>query len=195
MIAYLASESNFLRSAANRCLLLLFLAALTRMGGDSVSGNANVMGVTVQISQGLLIVAGPIIAMLFALLLKYEVNSLELGRYTILNEVSGTSRHRPSQGVAYALLLVPPIASAFFTIQFVENLIPANAACNDFVRARMLYDLSLGNGQASIFCIGDVTKNMPWIYPPYQTYVYIILTIVSVYISAQAIRSWNKFRG
>ncbi|RUX20703.1 hypothetical protein EOA23_27765 [Mesorhizobium sp. M2A.F.Ca.ET.042.01.1.1] len=195
MIAYLASESSFLRSAANKCLLLLFLAALTRMGGDTVSGNANVMGVTVQISQGLLIVAGPIISVLIALLMKYEVNSLELARYTILDEISGTSRRRPSQGVAYALLLLPPIASAFFTIQFVENLIPANAACNDFVRARMLYDFSLGNGEASIFCIGDVTKNMPWIYPPYQTYLYVILAIVSLYVSTQAIKSWNKFRG
>ncbi|APO77332.1 hypothetical protein AM571_PB00034 (plasmid) [Rhizobium etli 8C-3] len=46
-----------------------------------------------------------------------------------------------------------------------------------------------------MFCIGDVTGNMPWIYQPIQIYVYFALFGWCSYIGVQTKRTWSKFRG
>lgn len=195
MPTYLAAESAFLRSLSNRFLLLFFLAALTRMGGDVVKGNAAVMGISLQISQGWLIVAGSVICLLFALLMENEAESLTVSRYSVLEDFSQRRYLRKQSWLPRVLFFSPAAFSLFFTVQFISNLIPADMSCADYKRLNMLIDFTHVSGSPSIFCIGDVTENMPWIYAPIQTYVYLALFVWCVYIGIQTTGTWLKFRG
>lgn len=195
MPTYLAAESAFLRSLSNRFLFLLFVAALTRMGGDVIKGNAAVMGVSLQISQGWLIVAGPVICLLFALVMDNEAESLTVSRYSVLAEVSERRYPGKRSWLPRILFFSPAAFCLFFTAQFVSNLIPADMSCADHGSLKMLIDFTHVSGCPSIFCIGDVTRNMPWIYPPIQTYLYLAVVVWCVYIGIQTTRTWSKFRG
>jgi len=78
MLSYLNAETGFIRAFANRSLLLIFLCALTR-GGDRF-GKASALGVSLDLNPGLIVVFGPVLALLLLISLKIEADTLVVAR-------------------------------------------------------------------------------------------------------------------
>lgn len=191
MLSYLTAENAFLRTLGNRCLLLLFLCALTRTG--QATGNGSFLGISISVSQGLIIVGGPILAILFLLSTKLESDNLEIARYEIIDEIRGKGK-RKNGGLPHLLFAFPTLAAIFFIVQFSTDLVPASSPCIGFDHARFLYDFSLQAGFASKTCIQDVKDNMPWIYPPLQLYFNFMIVIACGWLSWALARQWSKYR-
>lgn len=194
MLSYLAAESNFVRAFGNRCLLLLFLCVLTRTG--ETAGKAAVLGIAVDISQGLVVVVGPILALLFLISLKLEADNLIVGRHVTLSEIQDqTLRRFRANPLLYGLFAFPTLAALFLLIQFYQNLVPVDAACPAFDRFRYFYDFrSLQAGFPTKYCIHDISIGMPWIYPPLQLYLYAVVTASCGWLSYRIAREWTRFR-
>jgi hypothetical protein len=56
------------------------------------------------------------------------------------------------------------------------------AALSAFDRLRYFSDFAL-SGFPTKYCIDGIPAGMPWIYPPYQTYGYILLIVSCGYFS------------
>jgi len=196
MQSYLSSESTFLRAFGNRCLLLLFLCVLSRTG--SITGKATALGLSIDISPGTVVVLGPILALLLLISLKMEADNLRLARQDLLSQNQRAPRIRIVWSV-YGLFALPTAAAAFLVCQYFLNLVPAGtsgppeADCDTFNRLRYLFDFSLG-GFPTKYCIGGITAGMPWIYPPYQSYGYILIILGCGYLSYVLCRDWPKYR-
>ncbi|MDH2400183.1 hypothetical protein QCM77_09560 [Bradyrhizobium sp. SSUT18] len=81
MQSYLSAESTFLRAFGNRRLLLLFLRVLFRIG--STTGKASVLGLSIDVSPGIIVILGPILAFLFLMTLKLEADNLMVARHDL----------------------------------------------------------------------------------------------------------------
>ena len=90
MLSYLNAETGFIRAFANRSLLLIFLCALSR-GGDRF-GKASAFGVSLDLNPGLIVVFGPVLALLLLISLKIEADTLVVAREVVLpkDEPSGS---------------------------------------------------------------------------------------------------------
>jgi len=191
MLPYLTAEIAFLRTLGNRCLLLIFLCALTRTG--QAAGNGSFLGISIAVSQGVIVVGGPILAILFLISTKLESDNLEIARYEILEEIRGKGKRR-NGGLPYLLFAFPTLAATFFIVQFCTDFVPASDSCLGFDHLRFLHDFSLQGGFASKMCIQDVKDNMPWIYPPLQLYFYFVVVITCGWLSWSLARQWSKYR-
>ena len=78
MLSYMNAETGFIRAFGNRSLLLIFLCALTR-GGDRF-GKASALGVSLDLNPGLIVVFGPVLALLLLISLKIESDTLVVAR-------------------------------------------------------------------------------------------------------------------
>lgn len=158
------------------------------------AGNGAFLGISIALSQGVIIVGGPILAVLFLLSTRLESDNLEIARFEILDEVRAKGRKENNSILPYFLFAFPTIAVAFFVVQFGIDLVPAADPCPGFDHARFLYDFSLQGGFQSKLCIHDVTDNMPWIYPPLQLYIYLLLIVVCGWLSWSLGRQWARNR-
>jgi hypothetical protein len=188
MLAYLSAENAFLRTLGNRSLVLLFLCALTRTG--QAAGSGAFLGISIALSQGVIIVGGPILAILFLLSTRLESDNLEIARFEILDEIREKGQKRKNSVLPYILFAFPTIAAGFLVVQFGIDLVPAAEPCPGFDHARFLYDFSL----QSKLCVHDVTDNMPWIYPPLQLYFYLLLLVVCGWLSWSLGLQWGRQR-
>src|ERR1035437_6897101 len=161
MLSYLNAEANFMRAFGNRSLLLIFLCALTRTASP---GKLSALGVSLDLSPGVIVLFGPPLALVFLISLKVEADVLFLARETVLEEASKLSRSaaRVSRWV-YLLFAVPLMASAFLTLQFILKLVPSKPGCDAWSWVQQLTDFSFQGGSASTYCIRDLTEGMPWI--------------------------------
>jgi hypothetical protein len=193
MQSYLSAESTFLRAFGNRCLLLLFLCVLSRTG--STTGKASVLGLSIDISPGTIVVLGPILAVLLLISLKMEADNLMVARNDLLSQNQRPPRIRIGWWT-YGLFALPTATAVFLFWQYLVNLVPASgpaADCNTFSRLRYFGDFGLG-GFPTKYCIGDITAGMPWIYPPYQTYAYVVVLIGCGRLCYVICRDWTKHR-
>jgi hypothetical protein len=197
MQSYLSAESTFLRAFGNRCLLLLFLCVLSRTA--STSGRASVLGLSIDVSPGTIVVLGPVLALLFLISLKMEADNLMVAR----NDLLGQNQRAPRVRIGwplYALFGLPTATAAFLFSQYFLKLVPADIPgapldeCNTFDRSGYLFDFRRA-GFPTKYCIGNLPSDgMPWIYPPYQTYGYILLILGCAYLSYVLCRDWRKYR-
>ena len=86
MLSYLNAETGLTRAFANRSLLLIFLCALSR-GGDRF-GKASALGVSLDLNPGLIVVFGPVLALLLLISLKIEADTLVVAREVVLPKMS-----------------------------------------------------------------------------------------------------------
>lgn len=192
MLSYLSVENNFVRAFGNRSLLLFFLCVITRTA--DIEGTASALGISVNISQGLIVVLGPILALMLMASLKLEADNLLAARASVVSDREGLHVRRVSPFI-YGLFVFPAIAALFFVIQFYQNLVPADAACPTFDRLRYFWDFfHLQGGFATRYCIRDITKEMPWIYPPLQLYLNVACTAACAWLGYRIGRDWTKFR-
>lgn len=192
MLSYLTAEAGFIRAFGNRGILLIVLCALTRSG--DAAGKASVPGVSIDINPALVTVIGPVLAFLLLVALKFEADALLLSREAVLEEATKLPRKNVSAWI-YFLFSVPTLAAAFFTLQFVLKVVPAQAGCEHWSWSQQLFDFSFAGGSASVFCIGDLTRGTPWIYPPWQTYLNLALVLGCGYLTWHIARDWTKARG
>lgn len=190
MQSYLTAESTFLRAFGNRCLLLIFLCVLSRMGMPG--GKASILGLSIDISQGTIVVLGPVLALGLLLSLRMEAENLMIARNDLLSQNQRAPKIRIGWWI-YFLFALPTLTAAFLSWQYFTNLVPATADCPTFNRLRLLMDFGLG-GFPTKYCIADITAGMPWIYPPLQSYVYILIVAGCGYISYLLCREWSKYR-
>jgi hypothetical protein len=190
VLGYLNAESSFLRAFGNRSLLLMVLCALTRTGDDAKAG---VLGLSLDINPAVIVVIGPVLALLLLISLKVEADTLLLSREVVLEEASKI-RHRSISSWVYLLFIVPAAATAFLTLQFILKLVPSDAGCEGWGWIRQFVDFSYPGGTPSKFCIGDV-KHTPWIYPPWQTYFFMFCVLCCGYLTYLIARDWPKARG
>lgn len=192
MLSYLTAETSFVRAFGNRSLLLVFLCALTR-SGDRL-GKVSGLGLSLDLNPGLIAIFGPVLVLLFLISLKIEADALLLGRAAVLDEASKLNRSatRVSRWV-YLLFIVPGAAATFMTLQYIVNVVPAKAGCSGYSWTRQFTDFSFQGG-ASIYCIHDIADGMPWIYPPWQTYGYIVCVGACLYLTYLIAIGWNKSR-
>lgn len=190
MLSYISAENSLLRSLGNRCLLLVFLCILTRTG--QVAGKASAFGISLEISQGTIVVWGPILAFLILASSKLEADSLVIARRDILEESRkfGPMKVSPS---AYGLFVIPTISAVFFVVQFFLEVVPAIEGCSGFRSSRYLWDMALF-AQPTTYCIRDITENMPWIYPPFQTYAAFAFVVGCAWLSYSLSRDWKRYR-
>jgi hypothetical protein len=194
MLSYLNSETGFIRAFGNRSLLLIFLCALSR-GGDRF-GKASAVGVSFDFNPGLIVVFGPVLALLLLISLKMESDTLLVAREFVLDKMNHLDPHatKASKWV-YPLFIVPAAAASFLTVQFILNVVPATkAGCAGYVWTRKFTDFSLQGGTPSTYCIHNLTDGMPWIYPPVQTYGYIACLGACFYLTWLIAVSWAKLR-
>jgi hypothetical protein len=193
MLSYLNAETSFIRAFGNRSLLLIFLCALSR-GGDRL-GKVSALGVSLDLSPGLITVCVPVLALLFLISLKLEADSLVVARETVLDEMS-----RLNQGASHAswwvlpLFAVPFATAAFMTVQFIVNVVPSKPGCTGYVWTRKFTDFSVQGGTPSTYCIHNLTDGMPWIYPPVQTYGYIVCLAACLYLTYLIAANWARVR-
>jgi hypothetical protein len=192
MTDYLKEETAFIRGLQWRFLLILFLAAMTRSGALS-GAEIGVVGVSIDINQGLIIVAGPILCLLLQLGSRAEGRNLKFVRQQVTTKVTEPRRETQLHSwTTYGMIYFPTLAVVFFIVQYTSNLVPADVGCS-FAEWRHFFDFSLG-GRSSMFCIGDQTKDMPWIYSPYQTWFYVALAVLSALIGRIMQRDWQDSR-
>ena len=72
MLCYLAAEANFIRAFGNRSLLLIFLCTLSRTGEKM--GSASALGLSLNVSPGIIVVYGPVLALFLLVALKVEAD-------------------------------------------------------------------------------------------------------------------------
>jgi hypothetical protein len=193
MLSYLNAEAGFIRAFANRSLLLIFLCALSR-GGDRF-GKASALGVSLDLNPGLIVVFGPVLALLLLISLKIEADTLLVAREVVLAKMSSLdpAATRASRWV-FLLFAVPCAAATFMTAQFILNVVPAKPGCTGYVWTRKLTDFSIQGGSPSTYCIRNLTDGMPWIYPPIQTYGYVACLAACFYLTYRIARNWAKVR-
>jgi hypothetical protein len=192
MLGYLSAETNFIRAFGNRSLLLIVLCVLTRTG-DSLA-KASAVGVSIDISPAVIIVAGPVLALLLLIALKIEADALLLTREVVLDEASKMTKRWVNSPWLYLLFAAPSLAAAFMTVQFVLKLVPSNH-CDDWNWTKQFSDFSMQAGTPSTFCIGKALANSPWVYPPWQTYFYVGCVAACAYLTYQIAKNWGKARG
>lgn len=193
MLSYLTAESSFIRSYGNRSLLLLLLCAFTRTG-ESVA-KASIIGVSVDVNPAVIAAFGPVLAFLVVASLKLEADSLIIAREAVLDE-AGKSRHafRTSPWL-YLLMLVPAGCAAFLALQFLLKLVPESPGCPEWNWWRQLTDFSFIGGTPSVYCIGDLKKGAPWIYPPIESWLLLACVLGSAYLTYTIIGGWRMYRG
>jgi hypothetical protein len=192
MLPYLNAEANFIRAFGNRCLLLIFLCALTRTANP---GKLSALGISLDISPGVIVVFGPLLALLLLISLKIEADGLFLARESVLEEASKIGRQaaRVSWWV-YPLFATPLLSCLFMTLQFLTKLVPLKPGCEGWSWVQQLTDFSFQAGSSSIYCIRDLTDGTPWIYPPAQTYLYILCFAACAYLTWRIMESWPRSR-
>ena len=200
MLSYLNAETGFIRAFANRSLLLIFLCALTR-GGDRF-GKASALGVSLDLNPGLIVVFGPLLALLLLISLKIEADTLVVAREVVLPKMSSLdpAATRASRWV-FLLFAVPCATATFMTVQFILNVVPSKPGCAGYVWTRKFTDFSIQGGSPSTYCvrnltdgIRNLTDGMPWIYPPIQTYGYVACLATCFYLTYLIARNWAKVR-
>lgn len=194
MLAYLSAETGFIRAFGNRTLLLLLLCALTRTAEEQ--GNTSLLGLSVNLNPGLIAAYGPLLALLLLIGLRTEADTLQIGRELVLKEAIELpiSVRRTKQAV-YVLFWTPTIAAIFMFAQYVLNVVPdAPGRCN-YDRLRHFYETSFLSGTPSVYCVRDLTKGMPWIYPPIQTYATLLIVAGCAYVTFRISQNWGKARG
>lgn len=194
MLAYLKNETDFIRAYGNRGLLLIFLCALTRTGSNIP--HASALGLTIDLNPGVIAIIGSVLSLLILISLKLESDTLMTSREAILDEFS--ELHASSKKIkrlVYALFVVPALCAAFFFLQYVLKVARIDAAGGCSYKWQQHFIDWSGSAGASIYCIGNKTEGMPWIYPPWQTYFYIIIVILCGLLSYQICASWQKYRG
>lgn len=188
MLSYLNAEASFIRAFGNRCLLLIFLCALTR---TSTLGKVSALGVSLAISPGVIVVLGPPLALLFLVALKLEADVLLVARESVLEESAELNRRAVKVSPwVYLLFWVPTVAVAFLTLQFILKLFPTN--CNHWNWVKQFTDFSFWTGHSSTYCIRD--QEGPWIYPPIQTYFYFVCLAACAYLTREIARDWPRLR-
>ncbi len=93
--------------------------------------------------------------------------------------------------LALILVTFPSIASLFMFIQFVTEFSP-QGECNTFSVLRYFWDTSLWEMKPE-YCfnlLDDIQKFMPYIYPPFQTWVYLLFVGASMVFS---IKLWRYY--
>ena len=193
MLSYLNAETGFIRAFGNRSLLLIFLCALSRSGDHP--GKASALGVSLDLNPGLIMVFGPVLALLFLISLKIESDTLLVAREFVLGKMSHLDPRatKPSRWV-FGLFAVPCVTATFMIVQFILNVVPAKPGCAGYVWTRKFTDFSVQGGTPSTYCIHNLTDGMPWIYPPVQTYGYVVCLAACFYLTYLIARNWARVR-
>ncbi len=193
MLGYLAAETAFVRAFGNRSLLLVFLCALSRTGNKM--GSASALGLSLDVNPGVIVVFGPLLALFLLLALKVEADGLLLGRETVLAEASALpARARRGGRLAYVLFLAPALAATFLVWTYLAEVVPLTEGCG-YDRWRQLYDLRWAAGTPTLYCLHDIKDGMPWIYPPFQVYGYVVCLALCFRVTWSVARDWSKARG
>ena len=125
--------------------------------------------------------------------LKLEANSLRMARLSILSEFEDLHRvtkYKP--GAIYLLFCVPLGCAVFLFIQYVLKVTLVSRTCGDWQWHFIDWGSPFG---ASKYCIGDKTAGMPWIYPPWQTYAYLLVIACMVFVTSRLAKEWTRYRG
>jgi hypothetical protein len=191
VLAYLTAETSFLRSFGNRSLLLLLLCALARTGESFAKASA--VGLTLDINPALIVVFGPVLALILLVSLKLEADTLLLARETALEETA--SLQSEISPWLYLLFIVPVASAAFMAVQFVLKLVPSKPGCEGWTLAKQFVDTTFQGGTASVYCIGNLKQGTPYIYPPGQTYFYVLCVAACAYLTWRIASDWPKARG
>jgi hypothetical protein len=200
MLSYLSNEAGFIRAFGNRSLLLFFLCMLTRSGvpDDKAAGAAgaaervSVLGLSIDISPGIIVIFGPLLSLLVLLSLKMEADNLAVGRLSVLDDAQNVKPLFQRTKLSVRVLFIAPlIAVLFFFVQYLVDIALNKYADFDW---KQHFGFSLKPGPA-IFCIGDLSKGMPLIYPPWQTFAYIVIVCFCVYLTYSIESGWAKYRG
>lgn len=193
MLSYLTAEAAFVRAFCNRSLLLIFLCALTRTGEKL--GNASALGLSLNINPGIIVIFGPLLVVFLLVGLKIEADSLRVARDVVLSEATSLPASLKRPGIAVlALFFVPVMSTVFFIIQYLLNVVPHGTACNQYFWKQFYDPEYLMIGTASTYCVGNISDNMPWIYPPFQIYLYLICLIGSIRMSYAIAKQWSQAR-
>ena len=193
MLSYLNAETGFIRAFGNRSLLLIFLCALSRSGDHP--GKASALGVSLDLNPGLIMVFGPVLALLFLISLKIESDTLLVAREFVLGKMSHLDPRatKPSRWV-FGLFAVPCATATFMIVQFILNVVPSKPGCAGYVWTRKFTDFSVQGGTPSTYCIHNLTDGMPWIYPPVQSYGYVVCLAACFYLTYLIARNWARVR-
>ena len=190
MLVYLNNEVNFLRAFGTRSLLLLFLCALSRSGAGIP--HASALGLTIDINPGVIAIIGPLLSLLLLYSLKLEADSLRMARLSILKEfedLHAVARYKP--GAIYLLFCVPTACAVFLFIQYILKVTLVSRTCGEWQWHFIDWGSPFG---ASKYCIGDKTEGMPWIYPPWQTYAYILMIAAMGFLIYRLSKDWTRYR-
>lgn len=193
MLSYLTAEGSFIRSFGNRSLLLLLLCAFTRTG-ESVA-KASIIGVSVDINPAVIAAFGPVLALLLVASLKLEADTLLAAREAVLDEMSRSRSGFRTSIWLYALMLVPTGCAAFLALQFILKLVPDAPGCDGWNWWRQLSNFTYVHGTPAVYCIGDLRKGVPWIYPPIETFLLLGCVLGCAYLTYAIILSWRMYRG
>lgn len=201
MLSYLTAETGFLRSFGNRSLLLILMCVLTRTGevstGSPDAGIAKLsaLGLTLAINSAVVAAFGPFVALLILISLKLEADTLLVGRETVLEDASNLSRNMAPSPWVYVLFAAPVGSAVYMALQVVLKLFPEDIGCEKWTWIQQFTDFSHIGGSPSIYCLGDVTKGNPWVYPPLQNYAYLGCIIVCSYLTYRISVDWPQSRG
>jgi hypothetical protein len=193
VLSYLTAETSYLRSFGNRSLLLVLLCALARTGEGFAKASA--LGLTLDINPALIVVCGPVLALLLLVSLKLEADMLLLARRSGLARASKPDWPARISPWLYLLFIVPAASAAFLALQFILKLVPSKPGCESWTWFKQLIDTAYLGGSASVYCIGNLKQGTPFIYPPAQTYFYLICVGACGYLTYRIVIDWSEARG
>jgi hypothetical protein len=158
--------------------------------------------VSLDLNPGLIVVFGPLLALLLLISLKIEADTLVVAREVVLPKMSSLdpAATKASRWM-FVLFAVPCATAIFMTVQFILNVVPSKPGCAGYVWTRKFTDFSIQGGSPSTYCvrnltdgIRNLTDGMPWIYPPVQTYGYVACLAACFYLTYRIARNWAKVR-
>ena len=192
MLSYLSAEANFVRAFGNRTLFLIFLCALTRTVPDKPA-SASAFGLSINLNPGIIAVYGPLLVLLLLVGLRTESDILHVSREAVLAEAGKLPvRVRRVNRAIYGLFWMPTIAAIYMILQYYFNVVPDTPVGCDYERKRQFFETNFLSGSPSMYCIRDIKEGMPWIYMPFQIYIYLGILAGCSYLTWKIIKSWPK---
>jgi len=197
-IAYRKEERVFIRTHLIFLSFVVICCAVSR--APSMLGKFSFEGIGLILNVGHVVVLAPFVIVSGLVWQGWAVRHLAEQRRLAAEqrgdeELPSLSYSSPAW-LWLLLFLVPALGQLFLLIQFVQEMAPADVGCASFAHHRFLWDLRLADldGMKSIYCFGLTPKeqnSMPYIYPPIQSWLYLVLLGCGIWQAWAIWRAWR----
>ncbi len=193
LLAYRKSETRFLLALGVLFGVAALLWVIAR--DPKILVQLDWLGLKLNVNVGHAVVLGPLMLVAGCVLILVAATRLHEHRSLLSVPVA-----RPSRAWL-ALLFFPAAVVLVLGRQFIMEFVPRAAGddilgnCRTFDHWRMLWDPSLLEESGNfVYCfsgLGEVQNHLPEIFPPFESWAYMVVAGLCAWILSRAWREWN----